>query len=483
LAGIAFVGPLALYAITLSPGVDFWDTGEMQTVPYVLGIAHPTGFPLFVILGWCFSHVFVAGNVAWRLSLFSALASAAAAGLLFVFVLDITRSALVGLAAALAFAAGDIVWTRAIRAEVHDLALAFTALALVLALRAADSGSAHTLAWAALAAGLGLATHPVVALAVPAALVFAWPALRSAGWRARAGALLALLGPLAFYAYVPLRSAFVEAHRLDPARDAGVSGGAFFDYGAPATARAFWAYVTGAAFAPGHAFAAVTSAAGARRAFALAHELVYHEYSFAALAFAIVGFGYLIVTQRRLAVGLVLLFCGALAFVPNYAAESDSARYALPALWALSACAAAGAAWVARCLVGERPRAASLLGAAAIVGGLWPNAGFAQSDVTHQRAFNDARDVGREVASRTPDGSLIVAAWTFATPLAYDAYVERTFGSRRLLSGWPHEFRGRYGAWRARYKHVYFVVDTFYDVTRLGHTLFRDRRWQLAEMR
>ncbi|MBD5657315.1 MAG: DUF2723 domain-containing protein, partial [Candidatus Eremiobacteraeota bacterium] len=150
-AWAAFVGPLALYARTLAPGVDFWDTGEMQTVPYVLGIAHPTGFPLYVALGWCFSHGFAFGNVAWRLSLFSALASAAAAWLLFVFVRDLTRNALVALAAALAFAAGDVVWSHAIHAEVHDLALALTALALVAAARAGTTGSPRDLVAAALA--------------------------------------------------------------------------------------------------------------------------------------------------------------------------------------------------------------------------------------------------------------------------------------------------------------------------------------------
>ncbi|HET6275000.1 MAG TPA: hypothetical protein VFE16_03575 [Candidatus Cybelea sp.] len=39
----AFVIPLALYVLSLDPDVGFWDTGEMNTVPYILGLAHPTG--------------------------------------------------------------------------------------------------------------------------------------------------------------------------------------------------------------------------------------------------------------------------------------------------------------------------------------------------------------------------------------------------------------------------------------------------------
>jgi len=49
LGWLALLGPLALFAFSLAPRVAFWEAGEMQTVPYILGIAHPTGFPLFVL--------------------------------------------------------------------------------------------------------------------------------------------------------------------------------------------------------------------------------------------------------------------------------------------------------------------------------------------------------------------------------------------------------------------------------------------------
>ncbi len=54
--------------------VDYWDTGEMQTVPWILGIAHPTGFPAFVLGGFLFSHLVPIGSVAFRMSLFSGIA-------------------------------------------------------------------------------------------------------------------------------------------------------------------------------------------------------------------------------------------------------------------------------------------------------------------------------------------------------------------------------------------------------------------------
>ncbi len=45
---VAFAAGFAV----LEPGLEFWDTGELQAVAPLLGTAHPTGFPTYVILGW-----------------------------------------------------------------------------------------------------------------------------------------------------------------------------------------------------------------------------------------------------------------------------------------------------------------------------------------------------------------------------------------------------------------------------------------------
>jgi len=69
-AAVVAIVPLAIYLLSMSSYPDGWDTGEMQTVPYMLGITHPTGFPLFVLSGWVFSHVVAISTVAWRMNFF-----------------------------------------------------------------------------------------------------------------------------------------------------------------------------------------------------------------------------------------------------------------------------------------------------------------------------------------------------------------------------------------------------------------------------
>ena len=69
--------------ITLAPTVTLWDAGEFITASKVLGIPHPPGTPLFVLLGHVWAGVVVIGEYAWRLNLMSACFSAAGAGCYF----------------------------------------------------------------------------------------------------------------------------------------------------------------------------------------------------------------------------------------------------------------------------------------------------------------------------------------------------------------------------------------------------------------
>ena len=71
-----------VYWSTAAPGVGFIDSGELSTVACTLGIAHPTGYPLYTLLGWVFSRLPVAHAEIARLNLMAALLCAAAAGIL-----------------------------------------------------------------------------------------------------------------------------------------------------------------------------------------------------------------------------------------------------------------------------------------------------------------------------------------------------------------------------------------------------------------
>jgi hypothetical protein len=79
-AALAGFGAFALYVLTLSPTTAFWDTSEYIATARIMGIPHPPGNPLFVVLARAW-HILLEPfglSTAVRINLFSAFMSAAA---------------------------------------------------------------------------------------------------------------------------------------------------------------------------------------------------------------------------------------------------------------------------------------------------------------------------------------------------------------------------------------------------------------------
>jgi len=94
--GWAFVAVLAvaaLYIVTLAPSTSFWDTSEYIATSHILGIPHPPGNPLFVVLGraWEILLAPLGLSVAVRINLFSTAMSAMAHGFWFLVIHHVLR--------------------------------------------------------------------------------------------------------------------------------------------------------------------------------------------------------------------------------------------------------------------------------------------------------------------------------------------------------------------------------------------------------
>ncbi len=140
---VAWLGAIAvgLVALGLSvwrlmPGLGFWDTAEFQMVPPVLGTAHPTGYPTYVILGWIASLLMAPlGEASLRMNVLSALLVAVAIA----FTVDLARrlsgSLLLGVVAGLGAALTPIIWAIGTHADPHALHVALVAIVLWLLVR------------------------------------------------------------------------------------------------------------------------------------------------------------------------------------------------------------------------------------------------------------------------------------------------------------------------------------------------------------
>ena len=173
---IAGAALLVVYIATLAPDVTFWDAGEFIAAARVLGIPHPPGTPLFVILLAAWGQLWSFLPFAVATNLFSAACTATAAGLSAVFMARTTRYPWAALAAAVTAGSMTSVWQNATETEVYAASLALSIAAIVVA---DVAGRQHDARWGLLAAYLLALAVPLHLSALVAAPVVIYLAARS----------------------------------------------------------------------------------------------------------------------------------------------------------------------------------------------------------------------------------------------------------------------------------------------------------------
>jgi hypothetical protein len=208
---LLMAGVLAVYLVTLAPGLTWAnqgaDGGDLISAAAVLGIAHPTGYPTYLLLARLFQCLPI-GSLAYRTNLLSALCAALTAGLTAVLTRRYSGQAKpfaepAGLLAGLAFGLSPLFWSQAVITEVYTLQA--LCVALVLWSLSGDGGGARDVRTGALV-GLALGNHLTSLFLLPVCL--AVMGRREGRWQF--GALARLAGGLAVgllvYLYVPLRA-------------------------------------------------------------------------------------------------------------------------------------------------------------------------------------------------------------------------------------------------------------------------------------
>ena len=119
-----------VYGLTLSPSVGAGDSGELILAAHSLGIPHPPGYPLWLLLARC-ADLLPWGTIAFRVNALSTLLCAAAVGLFYLLAARCGLNRFGRIAATLVFGGSTLVWDSAVQAEVYSLAtVLFLALAL-----------------------------------------------------------------------------------------------------------------------------------------------------------------------------------------------------------------------------------------------------------------------------------------------------------------------------------------------------------------
>ena len=456
----AFVVPAIAYALSASPEPASWDTAELQGVPYILGISHPTGFPFYVLLGYVWSHALAIGTIAWRMNVMSGVAIALACAAAYGVALQFGASPLVALAASLWCAFTRNIWSHASRAEAQDLAVACSALAIYAFLHWMRGGRDRWFVAAFALAGLGMAAHPNALWTVPAFVVGASIARRRAPWQIAVVAACAAVAGLALYAYLPLRSAYVVAHGLDPTTSlAGAGGGIFWNYNDPRTLHGLALELTGSeSQTPAWFFASLNPLHLKDALWAFLTGLR-DEYGRLATVLIFAGFAVAWRRDWRTTLVLTMAATAALLFSVVYPNESDVGRYRLLASWL--------AVPLLGALTPQSRGTRNALLHAALAAFLFAGAGMAFA--RHRMFFNHApREGGRWVIDAVrpyvPRDGTIVTGWLDATSLAYGAYVDGSLSQRVIVSDDTLRIE-RYRPW-ARRRRVFVLVNP-HDVAAL----------------
>lgn len=199
--GLAAFG---LYLSTMAPSLGgMTDSEEFQHTAYTLGIAHPTGYPLYLLLGKLWTIVIPWGDVPWQMNLMSAFWGAAAVGTLYIVAHRLTRRQGAAIVAACALAGNPMFWREATVSDIVTLN-GFLIIALLGILWLWLEGRAPPEA-VGFSYGLCLAHHRSTLLLLPA-LLFLILENRSrwGGRKAAYRAMLAFVVPLLLYLYLPI---------------------------------------------------------------------------------------------------------------------------------------------------------------------------------------------------------------------------------------------------------------------------------------
>ncbi len=227
IAILLFALVFAGYLRMIAPDVLSGDAGEFHFAAWNWGLAHPTGYPLYLLIGGAWQRLLdVLGiSPAQALNAFSALTGAVAVCLTFLVVRrwlvgPLIVSRIAALFAALYLAANPTFWSQSLIAEVYPLHVVFLLLiiwvAQALEIASADDATVeitpprhrNRVLLLFFLVGLSLTHHGMILLFIPGLLAYLWMVDRPF-WRSPAlivASLFAAVLPMLLYLYIPLRS-------------------------------------------------------------------------------------------------------------------------------------------------------------------------------------------------------------------------------------------------------------------------------------
>ncbi len=321
-----------VYVNTLAPSVNFIDSGELATVAATLGIAHPTGYPLFTLVGWLFSHLPIGASVIYKLNLMSAVLCSVGIFFFFRFIvlaledlvdrkfknisqplLDFYKFRLVYLPAVVAsfvLAFSPTFWSQAVSIEVYSLHILFLSAILYFFYKAIRNSFevgrqikfTTSREWFvfALLVGMSFTNHMTTILLAPALLYmfFATNGFTKQAWKLILILVVPFIVGLSFYFYLPVRA----------------SSSPLLNWGNPVDLEKIFWHLSGKQYRV-WIFSSTESAV---KQFNYFVGNLLNEFNFLFLLLALVGLWSLFRQHKKVFIFSILLFVGCVGYSINY---------------------------------------------------------------------------------------------------------------------------------------------------------------------
>lgn len=409
LAATAVFGiALVVYVRTLLPGVSVGDWAEMQWIPARLGIPHPTGYPLYVLLGKLFSLIPI-GSLGYRAELLSAVAAAGAAGTAVLIAARLGARPVIAAAAGLSLAVTGELWLEATFSEMNGLHLLLMAAVIHRAIVWRAERRDRDLLLGALLAGLSMSNHLLSITVVPIVILFV---LADARTRLRErpvliiqAAGLVLLG-LTPYLFLPLRGLF----------------GPPAIYGRFLTWDGVFGLVSGADLRGQMHFTSIDSVVKAWNDVPAVLGQFRDRSNIAFVVGALIGGAIQLVRDRWLAAMLLLIVAVNIFFFTNYVGDLDHyllVTWLVFAVW-LAIALEAVVGWlerrVPRIATPPGPAVLALVLPIVIAGNNW-----AAYDASRN---HDGDNFARAIFDQLPRDAVLLSYWDALTNLGYEHCVE-----------------------------------------------------------
>ena len=205
-----------VYWFTLAPTLQVGDAGEQITAGHFLGISHPTGTPLYLLVMKAWELAFPFGTIAWRMNLLNAILGSMAVILLARLILAISfsmgasreRGVFIAFCLAMVFAYSRTFWFESTGASSYVLHSVFVIGSFTLLASIVVEGKSERLRHLCLLTGLALANHVLSSVLV---IMTGWLCLsllfrRELNLKQFAVLAMFFLPGLSLYLYLPLRA-------------------------------------------------------------------------------------------------------------------------------------------------------------------------------------------------------------------------------------------------------------------------------------